>query len=339
MDVKSRIVNILKKKETGVSVGDLAVILGTNRTYVSKVLRDLRQEKIVISQKKGRSVVYHLNEEHILFEARLKLEGLDESKVLNNVRMSEDFTSWTSESARSVFEFAFPEMLNNAIDHSESSEAYVSVFIKKNKLKFVILDFGVGIFQNLREKLFLKTELEAIPELLKGKITTAPRAHSGMGVFFTSKIADKLKIKSHDYFLEVDNEIKDIFVGENQQRLDGTEVSFEVDRYSQKSVIEIFRSYAIDPEEGGFDKTEILVKLYKAGTIYVSRSQARALVVGLEKFKKVMLDFSGVEEVGQAFADEIFRVFNLAHPEVEVEYQNANEAVEFMIKLAKSLQD
>lgn len=73
--------------------------------------------------------------------------------------------------------------------------------------------------------------------------------------------------------------------------------------------------------------------------LYVSRSQARALLVGLEKFKKVMLDFSGVKEVGQAFADEIFRVFNLAHPEVEVEYQNANEAVEFMIKLAKSLQD
>ena len=75
------------------------------------------------------------------------------------------------------------------------------------------------------------------------------------------------------------------------------------------------------------------------GTIYVSRSQARALLVGLDKFRKVVLDFEGVSDIGQAFADEIFRVFKIAHPEVEIEFVNANDAVRFMIKMAKSEAD
>jgi len=53
--------------------------------------------------------------------------------------------------------------------------------------------------------------------------------------------------------------------------------------------------------------------------------------VGLEKFRHVVLDFRNVRTVGQAFVDEIFRVFGQAHPEIKFEYSNANENVAFMI--------
>ncbi|NTU50232.1 MAG: STAS-like domain-containing protein, partial [Desulfobulbaceae bacterium] len=66
----------------------------------------------------------------------------------------------------------------------------------------------------------------------------------------------------------------------------------------------------------------------------VSRSQAKRLVSRFEKFKTVILDFEKVEEIGQAFADEIFRVFALAHPAVTLIPVNVTEEVNQMIKRA-----
>jgi hypothetical protein len=34
----------------------------------------------------------------------------------------------------------------------------------------------------------------------------------------------------------------------------------------------------------------------------------------VERFRKVLLDFAGVKSIGQAFADEIFRVFAAETP-------------------------
>ena len=65
-----------------------------------------------------------------------------------------------------------------------------------------------------------------------------------------------------------------------------------------------------------FDKTEIHVRLFALGTIYISRSQARRILVGLDKFKSVVLDFDRVPTVGQAFVDEIFRVFKNQYPDI-----------------------
>lgn len=75
----------------------------------------------------------------------------------------------------------------------------------------------------------------------------------------------------------------------------------------------------------------IKIKLYVSKLNYVSRSQARDLMVGLEKFKSVILDFDKVPTVGQAFADEIFRVFKTKHPEISIKPINMNETVAFMV--------
>ena len=55
-----------------------------------------------------------------------------------------------------------------------------------------------------------------------------------------------------------------------------------------------------------------------------------------EKFKTVVLDFAGVEEIGQAFSDEIFRVFATSHPEVDLISVNAAVGVQQMIVRAIS---
>jgi anti-anti-sigma regulatory factor len=45
------------------------------------------------------------------------------------------------------------------------------------------------------------------------------------------------------------------------------------------------------------------------------------------QFRTVVLDFEGVDLVGQAFVDEIFRVFASAHPEVRLLAKNVSPAV------------
>jgi hypothetical protein len=63
----------------------------------------------------------------------------------------------------------------------------------------------------------------------------------------------------------------------------------------------------------------------------VSRSQARRVAARFEQFGEVELDFSGVASVGQAFADELLRVWPLHHPQTRLLVVNAGEAVLRMI--------
>lgn len=66
----------------------------------------------------------------------------------------------------------------------------------------------------------------------------------------------------------------------------------------------------------------------------MSRSQARRLVSGLERFREVVLDFRGVELVGQGFADEVFRVWAKQHPESALIPVDMSDAIAFMVERA-----
>ena len=94
------------------------------------------------------------------------------------------------------------------------------------------------------------------------------------------------------------------------------------------------------PDEYAFAKTIVPVRLARIGDEnLVSRSQAKLLLQRVERFRSVALDFDGVERVGQAFADEIFRVFALAHPDVELVAVHATTEVQHMIRRAEVLRD
>jgi virulence-associated protein VapD len=162
-----------------------------------------------------------------------------------------------------------------------------------------------------------------------------PKAHSGEGIFFTSKVADVFVLESFDYKLQVDNLLEDVFVAKINDQLEGTKVIFRIKKDTDKKLENIFKDYQAVETEFGFDKTEITVKLYENDINYVSRSQARRILVGLDKFKKIILDFKDISGIGQAFADEIFRVFKERHPDITIEFKNTNEAIEMMIKRVK----
>ncbi len=177
----------------------------------------------------------------------------------------------------------------------------------------------------------LKNELEAIQDLLKGKQTTAPEEHTGEGIFFTSKLADNLVIQSSTKKLIFDNILKDLFI-KNVKNTRGTKINFAISVKSKADLNSVFKKFTAGAFT--FGKTEVSVNLYKMDTDFISRSQARRILSGLDKFGTVLLNFQGVETIGQAFADEVFRVWQKHHQNIMIKYKNANENVEFMIKRA-----
>jgi len=99
-----------------------------------------------------------------------------------------------------------------------------------------------------------------------------------------------------------------------------------------KQFFQVFQEYTDDNYV--FDKTTITVHLAKEymGESFMSRSQARRILLNAEKFRIIFLDFSEVDIIGQAFADEIFRVYKNKNPDIQIIPINANAEVDFMIK-------
>jgi anti-anti-sigma regulatory factor len=81
-----------------------------------------------------------------------------------------------------------------------------------------------------------------------------------------------------------------------------------------------------------FHTTEVPVRLAQLSSQLISRSQGKWVVERATQFRTVVLDFEGVALVGQAFADEIFRVFATAHPEVRLRRVNTLPEVESLLR-------
>ena len=93
-------------------------------------------------------------------------------------------------------------------------------------------------------------------------------------------------------------------------------------------------------EDFAFNKTNVILSLLDGGEDrFISRSQAKRVLARLPRFREVILNFEGVESVGPAFADEIFRVFANAHPDVHLIPVNASDQVQKMIHRARSVPD
>lgn len=73
------------------------------------------------------------------------------------------------------------------------------------------------------------------------------------------------------------------------------------------------------------------------GEQLVSRSQAKRLIARFDNFKTVILDFADVPEIGQAFSDEVFRVYVRAHPDVEIVPINMTAQVEGMYRRVQTV--
>ena len=326
---------------TKLDTAEIARRLNVSRTTVQRYSKEM-VEKSLLVMSSGEQKFKPL---YRGFQENLTLTGLDEAEVYHDfvapkiVRFSPNI--------RAIIEYGFTEMLNNAIDHSESKTANIYIMEDFISLRLAIRDYGVGIFQKVQQSLGLSSQNYSILELDKGKCTTDPDRHSGEGIFFASKMFDRFSIAAGGLVYTSRSRFRKALLLEGLSSLfepdepKGTEVIMEIDKDSDVTIEAVFNRFTDDAYS--FNKTIIsclhLLEPKANDKTLTSRTQARRLLAHLERFTAVSLDFSGIERIGQGFADEIFRVYRKKFPQVAVYYLGANENVEKMIRHALSGSD
>lgn len=315
--------------------------LGLSRAAVAPRVRALIEAGFL--EKEGTTrPVYRLGP-HRRAGFRHRLAGLQEDIVWT--RQVLPMLQGLPDNVLDICHHGVTEMVNNAIDHSEGTEVRVGVTRTSGTVWLYITDDGVGIFRKITRALSLPDERLALLELSKGKLTTDPRRHSGEGVFFTSRMFDRFAIHSGGLVFDHDatqpeDVLFDIDDDGDIDGLAGTTVQMEIATDAERTAKQVFDAYSSGPDEYAFAKTVVPVRLAKVGDEnLISRSQAKRLLQRVDRFRSVVLDFEGVSGIGQAFSDEIFRVFANAHPDVELIATNAVPDVQQMIRRAQARRD
>ena len=308
--------------------------LGISRVATNKHIQRLETEGWIARSGPSTHPVFSLGYKRRVSKV-YEIKGLEEDRV-----WAKDFSPYFDlpPNVRNIVIFGFTEMLNNAIDHSEGKEVFVWVDQNEKDIFIIISDDGVGIFAKIATELNLPDMRQALFELSKGKLTTAPSKHSGEGVFFTSRMFDSFEISANNLrFYHNDSFPKDTLREAKGRFPEGTTVCMDIAVNRERKPSDIYAQFTSSPEEFDFSKTIVPMKLATLGDEQlVSRSQAKRLIARFDPFKTVILDFGGVQEIGQAFADELFRVYGGSHPDVELLTTNMTEQVKQMWQRAKS---
>ncbi len=311
------------------SSADLATRLGTTRQAVHRHLSRWLAEGRLLRTGAGRATRYHSASPTPGFHATYPLAGLEEHRVWEALSRTRAPDAW-SEPAAEILQYALTELVNNAIDHSGADQVSVQLDIDPATVRLIISDRGIGAFESVRRSMRLPDALAALQEISKGKATTRPSEHTGEGLFFVSKACRHFELRSNGLAWRVDNARSDHAIAAVPAQ-PGTWVRIEHPSADPTPLEQTFDAYTHDRR---FDTTRCIVKLFEHGVRFVSRSEAKRLLHRLEDFDEVILDFEGVEAIGQGFADQVLRVWPGAHPSTHMVTQNANPQVQFMIDRA-----
>lgn len=316
-----------------------------SRQAVNRTLRTLVQEGLLTAAGRTKARTYQLRP----FDSEVQefnVAGLQEDRVWRDVigpKLAD-----VPDNVRLICQYGLTEMVNNVVDHSGSPIVRVGLTRFAPLIMLTVLDSGVGIFEKIKTAYGLDDDRHAILELSKGKLTTDPSKHSGQGVFFTSRAFDRFQIQSgrlalmseaekEDWLLEREHG-KPWAIEEQGGRVIGTFVMMLIHPRSSRTLESVFSRFATPEADIGFQKTIVPISLAKhAGEHLVSRSQAKRILTRVHQFEEVVLDFREVETIGQAFADEMFRVYPEAHPNIHLYPIGATEQVQRMIDIAGRL--
>lgn len=329
--IRARALALIAADGRGVA-GRLAAEFSISRQLVHGHLQALVRQGLVQGEGNTRARVYRLATLQETTRSYNR-DGLHEDIVWQEVFAP--VVADLPENVRDIWRYGATEMVNNAIDHSGSVQVHVGVRRNAVYTDGWVADDGEGIFLKIQRAFNLYDPREAILELAKGKLTTDPDNHSGEGIFFSSKVFDAFDIRSGRLHFRHDSGELDVLM-ERPADAPGTLVLMRIDNDSERRIQTIFDEFAA-PEEYTFAKTIVPVRLAQyEGEKLVSRSQAKRLYQRFERFRHVVLDFEGVAEIGQAFADELFRVFATAHPDTMLAPIHMTTAVSQMVKRAQA---
>ena len=335
-DIRKYIVDNIEKYPDTIAKS-VADKFGITRQAVSKHLKRLTDEKVLTESGQTRARSYRLSP---------LVEWRREYRLVGSPTVPAEDVVWTNDirsalenlpdNVLEIWHYGFTEMFNNAVDHSGGNDIIVRVRKTAADTEMVLLDDGVGIFKKIQAAMNLLDERHAVLELAKGKFTTDPARHTGEGIFFTSRMFDSFDILSGGVYFTHEFGKSEDWILERDKLETGTGVWMRLNNHTARTTKKVFDQFSSE-DDYSFNKTVVPVKLAKYGDDnLISRSQAKRLLARIELFKIVILDFKEVPTIGQAFADEVFRVFPNEHPNTQLMPINTNSEVKRMIERVTS---
>jgi hypothetical protein len=320
------LIRLLVADTGAVSAGDVARAANVTRQAAHYHLSRMVQTGELVRTGAGRGTRYVRNAD---LDRRYPIEGLEEDQVWREVIAALPAIDGAEPNVRSILTYAFTEMLNNAIDHSQGDDARVMAWTR-GLFTFEVHDDGVGVYRHLRERLGLEDDIAALQQLAKGRETTAPERHTGEGIFFTARAVDRFELDANGLRWTVDAAREDHAFGDAPDH-PGTRVRWEVDPATSRTLEEVFAPF-VDPDSLRFERTVVPLRLFETEGRFISRAEAKRLGRRLERFREAVVDFSGIDEVGQGFVDELFRVWARDHPETRLVPINMSPVVERVVR-------
>lgn len=325
------ILNHVTEHPNGIGVFT-AQTFGVSRQAISTHLKELVEEGLLTVSGNTRNRKYQLREYVVKNMSFPVTDDIEEHVIWNeSVR---PLLVDLKENVLDICHYGFTEMANNVFSHSGAEDLMVSIRRTAVETTLFVIDEGIGIFRKIQNDFNLQDPRHSLLELSKGKLTSDASSHSGEGIFFTSMMFDRFNIWSENLFfgktfqggqwlIETDGE---------KEFSKGTMIIMHILENNERLIKEVFDEYASEHADWGFTKTHVVLELLRyEGEKLLSRSQAKRLLTRVDQFKEVVFDFNDISYIGQAFADEIFRVFRNEHPEVVISTVNTTEDIEKMI--------
>lgn len=307
-----------------------------SRTAISRYVRRLVEEGLLTAAGKTKARRYALKP---IVEQQFTLEvsaGLPEDLIFR-FRVLPHMKG-LKQNVVDLCQYGFTEMLNNVIDHSASPDADCRYSRTYTSIWMTVADHGVGIFEKIQKDFGLADPRSALLELSKGRLTSDKARHTGEGIFFTSRMFDRFSILSGNllFLRRGKDDDGSLIETEEVEYVKGTVIDMTLSTDADWTPADIFARYQQD--DLLFRRTHVPIALGKyPGEQLVSRSQAKRILSRFEQFAEVTLDFAGVQQIGQPFADEIFRVFANGHPSTRMFVANTTPEIERMIAHVRAM--
>jgi len=159
IDKEDKILKLVEARNK-VKTQDIVRLLGVSRQYAKVLINNLITIDKLMKIGSTRSAFYvfpkyaaeHLEMLPTKIKKFLNNKNLEEHLVLDDIENRFPLLLKLKENIRAIFTYAFSEMLNNAIEHSNSQNIEVEIKIQKNKVSFNVIDFGIGVFRNVMQK-------------------------------------------------------------------------------------------------------------------------------------------------------------------------------------------
>ncbi len=329
-DIRQFILNRIDARSSDVARA-AAREYGISRQAVNRHFHALIEEGVLEATGKTRAREYRL------LPTRECTRRLTITPALTEDRMWEEYirplVDDVPHHVRDICHYGFTEVANNALQHSGAARVSISARRTATAIDMAVTDNGAGIFNVLLETFGFTSPREAIFELSKSRLTTAPETHTGGSLFLVSRMFDRLEIQSSDHTFAFDSNLEMWSVVREAFAIHGTSVRMHTSLTGARTLAEVADTWKT--RRGELGRAHIPVALLASeGEALVSRSQGQRLCRRLGQCSEALLDFRGVERIGRGFADEVFRVFRTARPQTALVTLHANASVRASIREA-----